>query len=73
MLFLWSESRPHTGEAAALDAVNGLPFVIGDPPKALLPPARMVSAEAVRLIAEKLTTKNAKELRTELLALATKE
>ena len=55
MLFLWSESRPHTGEAAALDAVIGWPVVLGEAPKALPAPARTVDAETVRRLAKGMT------------------
>jgi len=63
----------HTGEAAALDAVNGLPFVLGAAPKALPAPVRMVAAETVRNLAEGMTSKTWRTLRAELLALATRE
>jgi hypothetical protein len=59
----------HTGEAAALDAVNGLPFVIGEAPKALPAPTRMVDADAVRRLAEGMTPTTWCALRAELLAL----
>ena len=60
----------HTGEAAALDAVNGLPFVLGEAPKVLPAPARSVDAETVRKLAEGMTPKTWRNLRAELLALA---
>ena len=61
----------HTGEAAAIDAVNGLPMVIGEAPKPLPAPARTVDAETVRKLAEGMTPKTWRALRTELLALVT--
>lgn len=60
----------HTGEAAALDAVNGLPVVLGEPQKALPTPAQTVDAEKVRQLAEGMTAKTWRKLRGELLALA---
>lgn len=62
----------HTGDAAALAAVQSLPSIIGASLIAgagpALSPARMVNAETVRMIAEKLTAKNWKEARSKLLA-----
>ena len=55
----------------ALDAVNGLPIVLGEAPKALPLPARMVDAEAVRKLAEGMTPQTWRHLRAELLALVT--
>ena len=63
----------HTGEAAAIDAVSGLPVVLGEVPKALLAPARTVDAETVRKLAEGMKPKTWRQLRTELLELVTKE
>jgi integrase len=63
----------HTGEAAALDAVNGLPFVMGEAPKALPAPARTVDAETVRKLAEGMTPKTWCKLRAELLTLVAGE
>jgi len=59
----------HAGEAAALDAVSGLPMILGEAPKALPAPARMVDAEAVRKLAEGMTPKTWRGVRAELLAL----
>jgi hypothetical protein len=59
----------HTGEAAALDAVNGLPVVIGEAPKTLPAPTRMVDAAAVRRLAEGMTAKTWRSLRAELRTL----
>ena len=59
----------HTGEAAALDAVNGLPVVVGKPQKELPAPARTVDAEKVRHLAEGMTPKTWRKLRGELLTL----
>jgi hypothetical protein len=61
----------HTGEAAAIDAVSGLPFVLGEAPKALPAPARMVDAETVRKLTEGMTPQTWRNLRAELLALVT--
>ena len=60
----------HTGDAAALAAVSALPSVMGDT-KALPPPPspRLVDAGAVQGIAERLTGKNWKEIKAELLTL----
>ncbi len=63
----------HTGEAAAIDAVSGLPVVLGDPPKVLPAPNRTVDAETVRKLAEGLTQKTWRNVRAELLTLATGE
>jgi hypothetical protein len=60
----------HTGDAAALAAVQSLPSVVGDAVPAL-PPARMVDAATVHAIAEKLTAKTWNEASAELLALVT--
>jgi len=54
----------HTGEATALDAVNGLSFVIGAAPKALPAPALTVEAETVRKLAEEVTPKTWRKLST---------
>ena len=59
----------HTGEAAAIDAVNGLPMVIGEAPKPLPASARTVDAETVRKLAEGMTPKTWRTLRAELLSL----
>ena len=59
----------HTGEAAAIDAVSGLPFALGEALKALPAPARSVDAEMVRKLAEGMTPKTWRNLRAELLAL----
>jgi hypothetical protein len=57
-------------EATALDAVNGLPFVIGEAPKALPAPAtRMVDTGTVRRLAEGMTPKTWRHLRAELRTL----
>ena len=53
--------------------MSGLPFVIGEAPKALPAPTRTVDAEMVRELAEKMTPKMWRALRTEMLALATRE
>lgn len=60
----------HTGEAVALDAVGGLPFLLGGAPKALPAPARTVDAGTVRKLADGMTPKTWRRLRDELLALA---
>ena len=59
----------HTGEAAALDAVSGLPVILGETPKALPAPARTVDAETVRRLAKGMTPKTWRKLRAEILAL----
>ena len=61
----------HTGEAAALSAVNGLPDVIGDGPLAL-PPADPLAVfkGKIRALAEGMTPKTWRNAQTELLALA---
>jgi hypothetical protein len=61
----------HTGEAAAIDAVSGLPVIVGEAPTALPAPARTVDAETVRKLAEGMTPKTWRTLRAELLALVT--
>ena len=63
----------HTGEAAALEAVTGLPVVLGEAPKALPAPTRMVDADAVHKLAEGMTPKTWRHLRAELLTLVTGE
>jgi len=63
----------HTGEAAALEAVSGLPFVLGEAPKTLPAPARTVDAETVRKLAEGMTPKTWRNQRAELLALVTRD
>ena len=62
----------HTGEAAALAAVSALPSFTGEPVKALpaAEPPRMVKAETVRAIAERLNGKNWRTIQAELLKLA---
>ena len=59
----------HTGEAAAIDAVGGLPFLLGGAPKALPAPARTVDAGTARRLAEGMTPKTWRRLRDEMLAL----
>ena len=59
----------HTGEAAAIDAVSGLPVILGKAPKALPAPTRTVNAEMVRKLAKGMTPKTWRTLRAELLAL----
>jgi integrase len=59
----------HTGEAAAIDAVSGLPFVLGEAPKALPASTRTVDAETVRKLAEGMTPKTWRNVRAELLTL----
>ena len=61
----------HTGADAALAAVNGLPYVIGEPPKALpqADPAAAFKA-TVRALAEGMTPKTWRNVQNELLALA---
>jgi integrase len=61
----------HTGEAAAIDAVSGLPVIVGEAPKALPAPARTVDTDTVRKLAEGMTPKTWRTLRAELLALVT--
>ena len=63
----------HTGEAAALDAVSGLPVILGETPKALPAPTRTVDAETVRKLADGMTPKTWRKRRAELLALAAGE
>lgn len=68
----------HTGEAAAIDAVSGLPFVLGEAPKALPAPAAAngmadgatVPTPAVLALADKLTAETWATVRDELRALA---
>jgi hypothetical protein len=61
----------HTSEAAAGAAVDLLPVIIGDAPKALPAPDPLAAfKDKVRTWAEKLTAKTWKEARAELLALA---
>ena len=59
----------HTGEAAALEAVSGLPIVLGEAPKALPASSRTVDAETVRKLAEGMKPTTWRSLRAELLAL----
>ncbi len=62
----------HTREAAALAAVSALPAFTGHPIKAL-PPApspRMVEAEAVVKITQRLNGRNWRTIQAELLTLA---
>jgi integrase len=59
----------HTGEAAALEAVSGLPVVLGETPTPLPTAARTVDAETVRKLAEGMTSKTWRNVRAELLAL----
>ena len=60
----------HIGESALKQAMAALPSVTGDTPT--LPPAtvKMISADAVRELAEKLTRGNCEDVRARLLALA---
>ncbi|MCX7009230.1 MAG: site-specific integrase, partial [Kiritimatiellaeota bacterium] len=59
------------GEAALKSAVAMLPSVFSADAPALPPaPVKMIDAEAVRVLAEKLTPENAGEIRAELLKLA---
>jgi integrase len=62
----------HTGEAAALAAVTALPSITGKPVKALppAPAARLVAAEAVLAIANRLDSTNWNAIQSELQALA---
>lgn len=62
----------HTSEEAALAAMSSLPSVLGHKaPKALAgtTPPRMVAADAIRAIAERLTEENANEIKADLLAM----
>jgi hypothetical protein len=59
----------HTGEAAAIDAVSGLPVILGEVPKPLSAPARTVDAETIRKLAEGMTSKTWRNVRAKLLAL----
>lgn len=60
----------HTSEAAATTAVAALPSILGDAPTAKAPLApRMVEADAVLKLAERLTAKTAADVRRELVAL----
>jgi hypothetical protein len=60
----------HTGEAAALAAVNGLPSVLGDVPAPALPPATtLIDAAKVRELARGMTPKTWRKAQAELLAL----
>lgn len=49
------------------------PFVLGEVPKALPVPARTVDTETVRKLAEGMTPQTWRNLRAELLVLATKD
>jgi len=57
----------HTSELAAVSAVNLLPAVMGDDISASAPAPRLVDAEPIRALADKLTGKNWKITRDELL------
>lgn len=58
----------HVGESAAAVAINGLPSVLVEPgaPRAL-PSAKLIEAKPVRALTEKLTAKNWRKVRRELL------
>jgi len=60
------------GESALKSAVAALPSVFDDKPAPALPPApaKMIAADAVRVLAETLTAQNAADVRKELLKLA---
>jgi hypothetical protein len=53
--------------------VSGLPFVLGEAPKALPAPARTVDAETVRKLAMGMTPKTWRNVRAELLAIVARE
>jgi len=59
----------HVGELAAATAVNALPTVIGDSPAPALPPAKLIDAEQVKTLADKLSGKNWRTVKAELLGL----
>jgi hypothetical protein len=58
----------HVSELAAGQAVGLLPSVIGKDTPAVIPP-NMIEASKVRELAERLTSKTAKEIRAELFRL----
>ena len=60
----------HTNESALRAAVDTLPSVTGDLPALPLAPVKMITADAVRALAEILTAENAADVRNELLRLA---
>ncbi len=60
----------HTSELAAASAVNSLPSVMGDKAALALPAHPINIRDQVKSLADKLTGKNWKTVRSELLALA---
>ena len=65
------DSYTHTSELAAASAVNSLPSVMGDTAALALPAHPVNIRDQVKALADKLTGKNWKTVRLEMLALAT--
>ena len=67
---MMSEHYTHISESTARSTAQALPLILGDAnPPPSLPEPRMIPADAVRELAEKLTAKNGLKIKEELLAL----